>query len=116
LPAAQRLGRSTRIEIDAETVQVVARSLLMIRRWQAPLAGFAGISHNVRATLNGTRQELVLVHPEADRSILLEMAPRIGEARIVEVCRHFGLPHLIAGRARQAPERGRLDTLQSVAA
>jgi hypothetical protein len=113
---AQRLGRSTRVEIDAETVRVVARSPLMIRRWQAPLAGFAGITHNVRATLNGTRQELVLVHPEPDRSILLEMAPRLGEARIAEVCRHFGLPHLIGGRARQAPEPDHRPPLQTIAA
>jgi hypothetical protein len=96
---AARLMRSVRIEIDSESVRVATAWLLGTQRWQAPLASFAGVSHRVRSTLNGTRHELVLVHPQPARSVLIEIAPRIGDAHIEDVCRRFQLPRLVGGRA-----------------
>lgn len=101
---ASRLGRGTRVEIGHETVRVRARGLLRDASWSAPLPSYAGIRHQVRSTLNGTRHELVLEHPDARRSLLIEIAPQISQARIGEVAAQLRLPVLVAGRATRPAE------------
>jgi hypothetical protein len=92
-----RLGRGTRVEISQETVRVREYSILGEKAWSAPLPSFSGVRHRVRSTLNGTRHELVLEHPDARRTLLIEIAPQISDARIGEVAASLRLPVLAAG-------------------
>jgi hypothetical protein len=79
---AARIGCRREIALMPGTVSVIERGPLRTRVWSAPLSSFLGLSHRVRATLSGTRHELVLVHRQGDRSLLLRTADRIGQAEV----------------------------------
>lgn len=82
---ARALGRGRSIEIDRGTVAVTERSLGGARAWSEPLAKYTGVSHHVRASLSGLRQELTLVHPDPSRSVLLAISDRIPQEEIDRV-------------------------------
>jgi hypothetical protein len=88
------LGRRRTIEIDATTVTVRDISRFGTRAWSRPLASYQGIAHHVRATLSGTRHEVVLVHPDPRRDVLIEIAERIPQSRIDALATLLGRPEL----------------------
>lgn len=92
--AMQRLGWILDIEIKDRTVAVRERSLLGTRSWHCPLEQFEGISHHVRTSLSGTRHELVLIHPERERSLLVHMAETISKNETDAFAQRFGLATL----------------------
>lgn len=83
---AQSIAAMRTIVIDAENVVVTDSGLIREQSWQAPLAEFQGIAHNIRTSLSGVRHELVLVHPDRARSVLLAIAPRLVQAEIDALC------------------------------
>lgn len=95
--AIRRLGRGRTIEIDASTVTVSDTGPFAVRVWQAPLSDFHGITHMVRATLSGSRHELILVHPERGRSLLLCTADRMSQATVDSTAALMHLPQIPAG-------------------
>lgn len=95
--AMQRLGWILDIEIKDRTVAVRERSLLGTRSWHCPLEQFEGISHHVRTSLSGTRHELVLIHPERERSLLVHMAETISKNETDAFAQRFGLATLSPG-------------------
>jgi hypothetical protein len=93
----QRSWRHSSVSITAERVVVAETGLLGARLWTAPLAEFRGIAHHVRASLTGVRHELILVHPDRNRSALLHAADRISQPTIDRATALFRLPQVPAG-------------------
>lgn len=52
--------------------------------------GGSGVTHHVRASLAGSRHELILVNPEREKSILLSVAPRTSQAEAERVAALLG--------------------------
>lgn len=88
--AAARLGRARIVEIEAGSVRVTERGLFGRQRWAAPLASYLGVAHHVRATLSGSRHEVILVHPVPRHSVLLRIAPQIAQAEIGAIASLLG--------------------------
>jgi hypothetical protein len=91
-----RAGLARVIEMTPATVQVTDSGLLRSQSWSEPLAAFHGIAHHVRASLSGVRHELVLVHPDPRRHVLLVAAPAMTQTAILRVSALLGLPEVPA--------------------
>ncbi|MGD9830219.1 MAG: hypothetical protein AB7E70_05085 [Hyphomicrobiaceae bacterium] len=87
-----RVGRSRILEIRAGHIEVQDRSLFGQRSWQSPVASFTGIAHHMRATLSGTRHEIVLVSPDPNRSLLLFAGERVSQDTMQRYARLLDLP------------------------
>lgn len=85
------IGRRRTIDIADGVVRVSDRTLLRRRQWSAPLAEFIGLTHHIRATLSGARHELILVHPERSRSLLLHIAPRLTRSEVAATAAALGV-------------------------
>jgi hypothetical protein len=89
---------STRIvAIDAHTVTVTEGGYFRNRTWSAPLDGFAGLAHHLRASLSGTRHELILVHPEREKSLLLSVAATMTQEEVDRVATLLGHKEISSG-------------------
>jgi hypothetical protein len=102
-----RLGRGRTVTIAEGVVTVYERGP-SDSRWSASLAAFAGMAHHLRASLSGTRHEVILVHPEPAHRVLLEIGTCIEQTRIDELSRLLGLPELPARALYIAPKRADL--------
>lgn len=71
-----RLGGAGTVRMADGLVAVERRGLLGTERWTAPLTSFCGVTHHIRATLSGPRHEIILVHPEPTKDLLLHLASR----------------------------------------
>jgi hypothetical protein len=98
------VGRSATVRIDTDSATVEERRLLGTRIWTEPLASYRGIAHHVRTRLSGPRHELILVHPDRARCLLIDLAPCIAEDRVREVCAALRMPEVPA-RALYEPDR-----------
>lgn len=85
-------GRS--ITIDRGTVLVAERGLFGSERWSEPVANYAGLAHNVRTSVSGLRHELLLVHRDGERSVLLAVANRIHQCDIDHLANLLGLAEI----------------------
>jgi hypothetical protein len=90
----QRFGRRRCATIARERVTVADNSLFSVKHWSAPLAEFSGVARHVRATLSGTRHELVLVHPARNRSVLLHSADAIAQSTVDRAAALFRLQQI----------------------
>lgn len=72
-----RLAVQRTVEIDKTMVTVTEGKNFRSWVWTAPLNSFVGITHHVRASLSGTRHELILVHPDRKKSVLVGVADRM---------------------------------------
>ncbi|MEQ8825763.1 MAG: hypothetical protein RIC14_15465 [Filomicrobium sp.] len=95
--AFARLGRSQTIIISNGIVEVAEKTIIGRHAWTIPLAEFTGISHHVRTNLSGTRQELILVHPQTSKSLLIEMGASISHNDAEKLANTLKLPVLPAG-------------------
>lgn len=95
--AFARLGRSQTIKISDDSVEVEEKTVIGKNAWTIPLAEFTGISHHVRTNLSGTRQELILVHPQTSKSLLLQMGENIDQNDTENLANTLKLPVLPAG-------------------
>ncbi len=84
------------VEITGDSVNVADTRALGVSQWSAPLASYRGITHHIRSSLSGTRHELVLVHDNADRAVLLMTASHISQAEADRMARLLRLPQLPA--------------------
>jgi hypothetical protein len=100
---ALRLGRGRTVIIAEGHVTVRERGPFRNRLWSAPLSRFVGVAHRVRSSLSGIRHEIMLVHPECARSVMLEIGDRIEQARIDEVSGLLGLRQVPAHALYGAP-------------
>ena len=104
---AGRVNWRREIEISDGCVAVHDHKAFSYRAWSAPLKSYSGIAHHMRASLSGTRHELILVHPERDRSVLLMVSEHISTADIARFSSVLGLPEVSAkelyGRRRVQP-------------
>ena len=96
-----RLGRSRTVRIDRDSVQLTTRGHLGKRHEIVRLASYRGVAHRVRTTLSGARHEIVLVHADPQRSVLLAVADRIGDTQVAHMADALGLPQ-VAARDLQA--------------
>ena len=92
----RKLWTTRSVRVAADGVTVNDGGFLGSRQWNAPLSDFSGIAHHVRATLSGVRHELVLVHRDRRRAVLLHTADRISQATIDRAAALFRLPQLPA--------------------
>jgi hypothetical protein len=84
-PIAARAKQSAaerRIVIDAASVTVWEKGLFGATTWSEPLHAYTGIAHHVRSSLSGTRHELLLIHADPARALLLRTAAQITQAEI----------------------------------
>jgi hypothetical protein len=84
------------VEITQDRVNVADTRALGVSQWSAPLSSYTGVAHHVRSSLSGTRHELVLVHEDAARSVLLMAGNHISEAEIAGMTRLLRLPQVPA--------------------
>lgn len=84
-------------------VSVAEDRLFGQRTWSEPLAAYAGVAHHIRASLSGSRHEIVLVHPDRTRSVLLAFDTSIRESELQLMAARLGLP-MIPPRRIYSPE------------
>ena len=77
-----RIGTQRQIAISNATIHVTERGPFINRSWTEPLAAYRGLAHHVRSSLSGTRHELLLVHPDPAKSLMLRTASTIGQDEI----------------------------------
>ena len=97
------LTRSRAVEIADGRVTVMDRRLGGETTWSAPLSEFLGVAPYLRASLSGVRHELILVHPERARSVMIAMAPRLMQSDVDQVVSALGLKELAPQMLRQRP-------------
>lgn len=78
----RRMAGNRAISIIANTVTVRDHGIFNTQTWTEPLSAYCGIAHHVRASLSGTRHELLLIHPNPARSLLLRIADIISQSEI----------------------------------
>jgi len=86
----RRVAGSRVIEVDAATVKVIERGPFRSKIWSVPLGSFLGVANHVRASLSGTRHELILVHPEREKSVLLSLSANIRQEEVERVAELLG--------------------------
>lgn len=96
-----RLNRSRSVVIDRLSVRVTDRGVIGESHWSEPLAAYFGIAHHIRTTHSITRHELMLVHADPRRHVLVMVADRISKAEIEAVAARLGVaevsPRLLYG-------------------
>ncbi len=92
-----RLGRERIVRIQAGKVYVTDKHLFYRRKWILPLSSYRGLAHNVRTTHSGSRQELLLVHGDRRRSLLLHASDIVSQDLVEKAARLLSL--------RQIPSR-----------
>ena len=93
-------GRSATVEIGHGVVAVIERRFGMAHRWAAPITDFLGIAHNVRSSLSGSRHELVLVHPDPAKHVLLGLATAMPQQHVDRAAILLGLLEIPARSIR----------------
>ena len=102
---AWRIGQRRTISIAHGLVEVEDATVLGIDRWSEPLSAYDGIAHHVRASLSGTRHELLLVHPDPRRSLLLRAAPAINQRETDELTGLLGCREIAPQVFYRRPDR-----------
>lgn len=80
------------VRIDAGYITVGDHGLLGSRTWTLPLASYGGLAHVVRTSLSGARHELVLVHADRSRRVLLCASDKLSQADVECASRLLDLP------------------------
>lgn len=88
------LTRSRVVEIAADQVTVTDRSFGRSSVWSVPVSDFLGLAPYLRASLSGVRHELIMVHPDRERSVLLAIAPRLMQSDVDHVAATLGLKEI----------------------
>ncbi len=94
-----RFGSTRAIQIDADGVTVQDSRAGRTRSWTSTLADYAGLAHVVRTTNAGARHELVLVHPQRKRNIVLYAADRVSPELIQRASTLLSMPVVPASAA-----------------
>jgi hypothetical protein len=92
-----RLAMKRRLEIAGGMVRVIERGHFKAWRWTVPLSSYTGLAHHVRASLSGTRHELILVHPDREKSLLLAVSQSLSQQEVDRVATILGHKEVPAG-------------------
>ena len=116
-----RLGRQRSIEIDGTQVRVVDRSMAGTSNWTAELSDFIGLAHHVRASLSGSRHELILVHEDAEKSLLVHAGALVTDRQTADFADQLNqcvVPGsaLYASSRRSSPEAAGMGAMAPAAA
>ncbi|MBN9267259.1 MAG: hypothetical protein J0I75_22340 [Hyphomicrobium sp.] len=93
------LGREGFVEIDGNIVRVAEKGLFSSRTFREPLDQYEGVAHRIRTTVSGLHHELVLVHPDARRDVVIaldRLEPAVSPAPMIA---RIGLPEITASEA-----------------
>lgn len=91
-----RLHHGQTLLIDERHIRVEERGLFGTKNWDAPLDSFSGVADHIRASLSGTRHEVILVHPVPDKSVLLAASDRPGMVKAEAIAALLRLPQVPA--------------------
>lgn len=106
-----RAGAARVIAITADMVRVTERGPFRSTSWAEPLGTYRGVAHYVRTSLSGVRHEMILVHADPRRHVLLAAAPSIPQSLLTHTASLLNLPE-IAARDLYAGERSRMAPAQ----
>jgi len=104
-----RAGATRVIDITADMVHVTDRGPLRTSTWSEPLGCYRGVAHCVRSSLSGVRHEMILVHADPRRHVLLAAAPSMPQSLLTRMTSLLDLPEIPA-RNLYAPELRRTAT------
>lgn len=93
LPTKRLIDRLTMtriVDIANGVVTVAEGGHFQTWSWSAPLAQYRGITHHTRSSLSGTRHEIILVHPQREKSILLCVAAKTSQGEVDRICALLG--------------------------
>lgn len=93
---SRRLTWQRDVEITSESVAVADAGAFGASAWSAPLASYSGVAHHIRSSLSGSRHELILVHAEPSRSVLLMVAEHISESEVSRMAQLLHMPQVPA--------------------
>jgi hypothetical protein len=85
-----RLAARRTINIEAGIVTVTESGHFHTATWSVLLDSYTGIAHHVRASISGSRHELILVHPTREKAVLLGLADRMSQTEIDRVAALLG--------------------------
>lgn len=89
--ALRRLGWSRSIVIERQIATSRDFTVFGAKSQELPLTAFEGLSHNVRTKLSGTRHELILVHRNPSKSLLLDLAENISHEEAAKFANNIGV-------------------------
>lgn len=87
-----RLGRKRVIIINEDTVSALEASLTGTWAWRMPTSSYRGIAHHVRATSGVVGHEIILVHADPARSVLLHTSSMVTQASLDHFCALLRMP------------------------
>jgi cytochrome b561 len=85
------------VEIDGSMVQVSENGLFSTRKFREPLDAYRGIVHRMRTTVSGVHHELLLVHPDARRDVVIALDRMDAAVSPASMIARLGLPEISAG-------------------
>jgi hypothetical protein len=91
-----RAGAARVVDITADMVRVTDRGPLRSATWAEPLGCYRGVAHYVRSSLSGVRHELILVHADPSRHVLLAAAPAMPQSLLTRTSMLLNLPEIPA--------------------
>ena len=100
-----RAGTARVVDITAGSVRVTDRGPLRSTTWTEPLGAYRGVAHCVRTSLSGVRHELILVHADARRHVLLAAAPAMPQSLLTRTASLLALPEIAARDLYVDPRR-----------
>ena len=77
----RRAMQPRRITISADAVKAIAAGSTG-EQWSEPLAAYRGVAHHIRTSLSGAQHEIVLVHAQPGKSVVLQTADRISQPHV----------------------------------
>lgn len=86
------LARRRTVRIEAGFVTVEDRGLFGSRSWTLPLGSYKGVAHLVRTHLSGARHELVLLHQDRSRQVIICAAERLSDVDLARASSLLSLP------------------------
>ncbi|MFM9847445.1 MAG: hypothetical protein ACKVP3_09815 [Hyphomicrobiaceae bacterium] len=107
-----RAGTGRVVDITVDMVRVTDRGPLRSTTWSEPLGCYRGVAHTVRSSLSGVRHEMILVHADPRRHVLLAAAPSMPQSLLTRTASLLNLPE-VAARDLYAAERRRIAPMQS---
>jgi hypothetical protein len=90
------IGRRGVVEIEGNVVSVAEKGIFSARSFREPLDAYRGISHRVRTTLSGVRHEIVLVHPDVRRDVVIALDRMEPPVTLASMIARLGLPEITA--------------------
>lgn len=93
---ASRLRHRREVTIDGGRIAVTEAKLAGKKTWTEPLSAYLGIAHHIRTTQAGPRHELILVHPDASRHLIVATADRISKNDVERAAATLGVSEVPA--------------------